>query len=66
MIGRSLGPLIGAYIADAISLQAAMWAAVIFWFLNIGLWFPIFAYIKSDLAKIHKILTERAIELKSK
>ncbi|MHA1720176.1 MAG: MFS transporter [Promethearchaeota archaeon] len=64
MIGRSIGPLIGAYIADYFGgIMAAMWAGVGFWILNIVLWLPVFHYIKGDLENVHEILEKRAIEM---
>lgn len=65
MIGRSLGPLIGVYIADYYGgIMAAMWAGVGFWILNIVLWLPVFRYIKGDLNNVHLTLEKRALEMK--
>ncbi len=65
MIGRSLGPLIGVYIADYLGgIMAAMWAGVGFWILNIVLWLPVFRYIKGDLENVHTTLEKRALEMK--
>ncbi len=60
MFGRSIAPNIGTYIADAWGLHEAMWAAVIFWILNVGLWFPVFTYLYGDLDRNHQILEARA------
>ena len=65
MIGRSLGPLIGVYIADYLGgIMVAMYAGIGFWILNIVLWLPVFHYIRGDLDNVHKTLEKRAGEMK--
>ncbi|TFH31152.1 MAG: MFS transporter [Promethearchaeota archaeon] len=63
LIGHTVGPIIAGLITAAFGLQAAMWAAVFFWGLNVVLWIPVFYYIEGDLDKIHEILHQRAQDL---
>ncbi|MHA1562768.1 MAG: MFS transporter [Promethearchaeota archaeon] len=66
LIGHTVGPLIGGAITTSVlGLQGAMWAAILFWILNIFLWLPVFRYIEGDLDSVQKTLTERADKLKS-
>jgi len=66
LIGHTVGPLIGGAItASVLGLQGAMWAASLFWILNIFLWLPVFRYIEGDLDAAQKTLTERVDKLKS-
>ena len=65
MIGRSLGPLIGVYIADYLGgIMVAMWAGIGFWILNVVLWLPVFRYVKRDIENVHSTLEKRALEMK--
>jgi MFS family permease len=72
LVGLSIGPLIGGWVVDIVNntyssttlgLQAAMWVACGFWFLNIFLWLPIFFNIEKDLDDVHGILQQRAREI---
>lgn len=66
LIGHTVGPLIGGAItASVLGLQGAMWAAILFWILNVFLWFPVFRYIEGDLDAVQKTIVKRANELKS-
>ncbi|WP_371803127.1 MFS transporter [Candidatus Lokiarchaeum ossiferum] len=60
LIGHTVGPLIAGFMTAQFGLQAAMWAAVFFWGLNVVLWLPIFFYIEKDLDNIHSVLEGRA------
>ncbi|MHA1341627.1 MAG: MFS transporter [Promethearchaeota archaeon] len=64
LIGRSLGPLIASYIATIWGISAGMWSSIIFWFINVAFWIPVFFTIKGDLDNIHLTLEKRAEEMK--
>ncbi len=57
-IGRAIGGLIGGYFG--------LEASILFLFLSIFPWFPVFMYIRRDLDEIDGILKERAAKMSSK
>ncbi len=64
MIGNALGPLIASYVATLWGLKTAMWSVLVFWAVNIFFWFPVLAYIRQDLSRVHAVLAARAAEMK--
>ena len=64
LAGNALGPLVASYLATIRGVQAAMASVVVFWALNVVLWFPVLAHIRADLRRVHDILGERASEMK--
>ncbi len=64
LAGQAIGPLVASYLATIWGLETAMWSVLVFWGLNIFLWFPVMKHIRGDLADVHGILEERALEMK--
>ncbi|MGB8952535.1 MAG: MFS transporter [Candidatus Aminicenantales bacterium] len=64
MIGYACGPLIASYAATLWGLRTAMACAVFFWVLNIFFWLPVLTSIRRDLKQVHRILSERALEMR--
>jgi hypothetical protein len=64
LMGQAIGPLMAAYLATIWGLRAAMWSVLVFWVANIFLWLPVIRHIRGDLANVHGILEERALEMK--
>lgn len=64
LAGQAIGPLVASYLATIWGLKTAMWSVLVFWVLNIFFWLPILVYIREDLANVHRILSERALEMK--
>jgi len=64
MIGSALGPVIASYVATLWGLRAAMWSILIFWVVNIFFWLPVLSHIRKDLERVHRILGERAVEMR--
>ena len=64
LAGQAIGPLVASYLATIWGLKTAMWSVLVFWGLNIFLWFPVMKHIRGDLADVHGILEERALEMK--
>ncbi len=64
LIGQAVGPLLASYLATVWDLRTAMWSVLVFWGLNIFLWLPVVAHIKKDLASVHSILAQRAVDLR--
>ena len=63
MIGSALGPLLASYLATLWGLKAAMWSVLFFWVLNIFFWIPVLSHIRKDLEHVHRILSQRALEM---
>ena len=64
LAGNALGPLVASYLATIRGVQAAMASVVVFWALNVVLWFPVLAHIRADIRRTHDTLGERASEMK--
>jgi MFS family permease len=64
LIGQAIGPLVASYLATIWGLKFAMWSVLVFWALNIFLWLPVLVHIREDLSNVHRILKERALEMK--
>lgn len=64
LIGQAIGPLVASYLATIWGLKTAMWSVLVFWVLNIFLWLPVLVHIRKDLANVHRVLEERALEMK--
>ncbi|MGB6338431.1 MAG: MFS transporter [Candidatus Aminicenantaceae bacterium] len=64
LMGQAIGPLVASYLATIWDLKTAMWSVLVFWVLNIFLWLPVLAHIRGDLANVHRVLKERALEMK--
>lgn len=64
MIGNALGPLFASLIASTWGLKTAVRTILFFWGANIILWFPVLLFIRGDLDNIHRVLGERAAEMK--
>jgi MFS family permease len=64
LIGQAIGPLLASYLATIWGLKTAMWSVLVFWVLNIFLWLPVLAHIRGDLANMHRVLENRALEMK--
>jgi MFS family permease len=65
LAGQAIGPLMASYLATIWGLKTAMWSVLVFWVLNIVFWLPVLAHIRGDLANVHRVLEERALELKN-
>jgi MFS family permease len=64
LIGQAIGPLVASYLATIWGLKTAMLSVLVFWVLNIFLWLPVLAHIKGDLSNVHRVLENRALEMK--
>lgn len=64
VVGKTIGPILAGVFTALLGLQGAMWVSIIFWVLNTVLWLPIFYSIKGDLAHVHDVLSQRALEMK--
>jgi MFS family permease len=64
LIGQAIGPLAASYLATIWGLKTAMWSVLVFWVLNIFLWLPVLAHIRGDLSNVHRVLENRALEMK--
>jgi MFS family permease len=64
LMGQAIGPLVASYLATIWGLKTAMWSVLVFWVLNIFLWLPVLIHIRKDLVNVHRILEERAVEMK--
>jgi MFS family permease len=65
MLGNALGPLLAGYVALLGGLRAALWLALAVWAANIFLWLPVLGNVRKDLDRRHRILMERAAEMKA-
>jgi MFS family permease len=66
LIGQAIGPLVASYVATIWGLKTAMWSVLVFWVFNIFFWLPVIAHIRGDLTNVHRVLNERALEMKEK
>jgi MFS family permease len=64
LIGQAIGPLVASYLATIWGLKTAMWSVLVFWVLNIFLWLPVLVHIRGDLSNVHRVLENRALEMK--
>jgi MFS transporter, Spinster family, sphingosine-1-phosphate transporter len=66
MLGNALGPLLASYIILLRGQRAALWLALVVWAANIVLWLPVLANVRKDLDRRHRVLAERAAEMRAK
>ena len=64
ILGRALGPLIGAIIADKWGILAGMTISIIFWIFLPLFWIPVLKNIVSDMETTEKIFSDRLENLK--
>lgn len=64
IIGRALGPLLGAIIADTYGLMAGMMISIIFWAFLPFFWIPVLKNVIPEMEKTEKIFNERIDSLK--
>ncbi len=65
ILGRALGPLLGAIIADAYGLVQGMMISIIFWCFLPLFWIPVMKNIVPEMEATQKIFSERFKELKN-
>ncbi|TXT63968.1 MAG: membrane protein of unknown function [Promethearchaeota archaeon] len=65
IIGRAIGPLIGAFVADALNYVAGMMMSIIFWIFIPFFWIPVLRNVVDDMTQTQKTFEERLKDLKS-
>jgi len=66
ILGRAIGPLLGAIIADAYGLMAGMMISIIFWAFLPLFWIPVLKNVIPEMEKTEKIFNERLNSIKKK
>lgn len=66
IIGRAIGPLLGAIIADSLGLLAAMMVSIIFWIFLPLFWIPVLKNVIPEMEKTEQIFNERLNSIKKK
>ena len=66
ILGRALGPLLGAIIADTYGLMAGMMISIIFWAFLPFFWIPILKNVIPEMEKTEKIFNERLNSFKTR
>ena len=66
ILGRAIGPLLGAIIADNYGLMAGMMISIIFWAFIPLFWIPVLKNVIPEMEKTEQIFNERIISLKKK
>ena len=66
IIGKALGPLIGALIADSMGVQAGMLSSIVCWVLLPLFWISLLKNAVPDMLETEKIFNERIEKLKMK
>lgn len=64
IIGRAIGPLIGALIADAFGLLSGMMISIIFWIFLPFFWIPVLRNVRQEMDRTTELLKARIKELK--
>ena len=64
ILGRALGPWIGAAVADALDPLAGINVSIIFWIFLPFFWIPVLKHVLSDMQNTEKIFLERIESLK--
>ena len=65
ILGRAIGPLIGAFIADEFGILAGMTISIIFWIFLPLFWIPVLKNVKKEMESTEKIFEERIKSLKN-
>lgn len=63
IIGKALGPLIGAFISDAFNYTIGMMISIFFWILIPFFWIPVLKNVVKDMRQTDKIFKKRLEEL---
>jgi len=65
IIGRALGPLIGAFVADAFNYTIGMTTSIFFWIFIPLFWIPVLRNVIKDMKETDKLFEERLEKLRS-
>ncbi|MFO7797236.1 MAG: MFS transporter [Promethearchaeati archaeon] len=65
IIGRALGPLIGAFVADAFNYTIGMTTSIFFWIFIPLFWIPVLKNVIKDMKETDKLFEERLEKLRS-
>ncbi|TFF85409.1 MAG: MFS transporter [Promethearchaeota archaeon] len=63
IIGRALGPLIGAFVADAFNYAIGMTTSIFFWIFIPLFWIPVLKNVINDMQETNEIFEERIEKL---
>lgn len=64
-VGRALAPLLGTWIATAVSITAGMFSSVVFWLALPFFWIPVMRHVEEDIASVGRVLADRAKEIEA-
>jgi MFS family permease len=66
IIGRSIGPILGAVIADTLGFVYGMMISILFWILIPLFWIPVLKNLIPEMEEAEKIFSERIVSLSKK